>query len=240
MHAPRLAAAFAALGLLLTGCTVSTYDDALLPADGSPSVAPGPTAEPPGPRRVRRVHAALAGLAVVDRHPEVSSYSRDAFGSRWKDIDGNGCNQRDDVLLRDAVPHTAVVAQQGACDHDVLAGRWLDPFTGRVHELTDLKDLRQAQAVQIDHVVPLAEAWRSGAAAWTDARRERYANDLRGLLAVDGATNMSKGDDDPAAWRPRKGFQCWYAVIWVETKHRWALAADASEVQGLEQMLGYC
>jgi hypothetical protein len=244
----RSAAARATVGLsaatvlVLAGCLPATQEDALRPADSpaSTSAGAGSAAQQPGPRRVRRAHATLAQLTQVDRSPELPAYSRDAFGVRWKDTDGNGCNQRDDVLLRDAVPGSTVVAQQGRCDHDVLAGTWHDPFTGRVHQLTDMKDLGQAQTVQIDHVVPLAEAWRSGAAAWSDDRRERFANDLPGLLAVDGPTNMSKGDDDPAAWRPRKGFQCWYAVIWVETKGRWDLRVDDSEVRGLREMLAYC
>src|SRR5204862_521212 len=83
---------------------------------------------------------------------------------------------------------------------------------------------RQAQAIQIDHIVPLSEAWRSGASRWSPDRRRAFANDLDNLLAVDGPTNMSKSDDDPAGWRPRKGFQCAYAARWVETKMRWALA----------------
>ena len=91
-------------------------------------------------------------------------YDRDAFGSDWIDTDGNGCNQRDDVLLRDAVPGTTTVGRQDGCDHDVLAGTWHDPYTGRTLRFTDLKDLGQAEAIQIDHVVPLAEAWVSGAA----------------------------------------------------------------------------
>ena len=133
---------------------------------------------------------------------------RDAFGTSWADTDHNGCNQRDDVLLRDSVPGTTTVAQQGSCDHDVLAGTWHDPYTGSTLRFTDLKDLSQAEAIQIDHVVPLAEAWVSGAAGWNDDRREAFANDLHELLAVDGPTNLSKGDGDPAAWRPRKGYQC--------------------------------
>lgn len=184
--------------------------------------------------------AALAGLRVEERPDPDTAYDRDAFGYAWADTDGNGCNQRDDVLLRDAVPGTAVVARQGACDHDVLAGTWVDPYTGATLTFTDLKDPAQAQAIQIDHVVPLSEAWASGAWAWTERRRERFANDLAELLAVDGPTNMSKGDDDPAAWRPRKAFQCEYAVRWIATKARWDLAVDASEVRALEEMLGYC
>jgi glutathionyl-hydroquinone reductase len=165
---------------------------------------------------------------------------RDAFGSDWVDTDHDGCNQRDDVLLRDAVPGTTTVAQQGACDHDVLAGTWHDPYTGRTLTFTDLKDLQQAEAIQIDHIVPLAEAWVSGADHWTRDRREAFANDLHELLAVDGPTNMSKGDGDPAAWRPRKGYQCTYARRWIAVKTAWHLAVDPSEKSALEDMLGFC
>ena len=163
---------------------------------------------------------------------------RSSFGGSWADSDGNGCNQRDDVLLRDAVE--VRTRPQGRCDHDVLAGTWLDPYTGRRLVFTDLKEPRQAQAIQIDHVVPLSEAWRSGASGWSPDRRRAFANDLGNLLAVDGPTNMSKSDDDPAAWRPRKGFQCAYAARWIEIKTRWSLAADDSERRALEEMLGYC
>jgi hypothetical protein len=184
--------------------------------------------------------AALQHLVVQPRPRGTEGYVRDAFGSSWIDTDHDGCNQRDDVLLRDAVPHTTRVQQQGACDHDVLAGTWHDPYTGRTLTFTDLKDLHQAEAIQIDHVVPLAEAWVSGARRWTRERREVFANDLAELLAVDGPTNMSKGDGDPAAWRPRKGYQCTYARRWIAIKARYRLAVDGSEKTALEQLLGYC
>lgn len=183
---------------------------------------------------------ALAGLSVSGRPRPAGDYDRDAFGRPWADTDGNGCNQRDDVLLRDAEPGTVRTARQGRCDHDVLAGSWRDPYTGRELVLDDLKVLGQAQAIQIDHVVPLAEAWVSGAAGWDDARRAAYANDLDGLLAVDGPVNAAKGADDPAAWRPRKAFQCAYARRWIAVKSRWDLAVDPSEVVALEDMLGRC
>ena len=182
----------------------------------------------------------LARLREVDRHPGGPAYRRDAFGPAWDDLDGNGCNQRDDVLLRDGVRGTLTVGEQGSCDHDVLAGTWRDPYTGRRIVLDDLKDPRQAQAVQIDHVVPLAEAWISGASAWTPQRRHRFANDLDELLAVDGPTNASKSDGDPAAWRPRQAYQCRYAVHWIAVKWRWRLAVDASERRALDELLGTC
>jgi hypothetical protein len=198
-----------------------------------PSATPAPVVTAPEAR------TQLRALRVAPRRPPVG-YVRDAFGSPWLDTDGNGCNQRDDVLLRDAVPGTARYAQQGGCDHDVLAGTWVDPYTGRTLAFTDLKDPHQAQAIQIDHLVPLAEAWASGASRWDEDRRKEFANDLAELLAVDGPTNASKGDDDPAAWRPRKAFQCTYAVRWINTKSRWRLAVDRPEKRALREMLDFC
>jgi hypothetical protein len=207
------------------------------PASHSPSARPTATTAPAPAADALR---ALRHLLVRPRPVGTEGYVRDAFGSDWIDTDGNGCNQRDDVLLRDAVPGTTRVAQQGSCDHDVLAGTWRDPYTGRTLRFTDLKDLSQAEAIQIDHVVPLAEAWVSGARLWSTARREAFANDLHELLAVDGPTNMSKGDGDPAAWRPRKGYQCTYARRWIAVKAHYDLAVDPSERAALRQMLGYC
>jgi len=207
----------------------------LVEEPGSAAVAPAPTISPADAREQ------LVRLRVVDRRATgVPAYQRDAFGTAWKDVDGNGCNQRDDVLLRDAVPGTARVQVQRSCPHDVLAGTWVDPYTGASLTFDDLKDPRQAQAIQIDHVVPLAEAWVSGAHAWSAERRERFANDLTVLVASDGPTNASKGAYDPAAWRPREPFQCAYATHWIDVKHRWRLAVDASESRALGEMLRTC
>lgn len=230
--------------LLATGCAPSTtpgaggqhqrhrHHRASPSAKASVSTAPAPTAA--------RARVALTRLRVEARPRGTEGYDRDLFGSDWIDTDHNGCNQRDDVLLRDAVPGSTRVAQQGSCDHDVLAGTWHDPYTGRTLTFTDLKDLHQAEAIQIDHIVPLAEAWVSGASRWSTDRREKFANDLGELLAVDGPTNMSKSDGDPAAWRPRKGYQCTYARRWIAIKSRYSLAVDPPEKAALSQMLGFC
>lgn len=250
-----------AVGLLGSGC--AWVDDGALevgtgaveetspsPGQQSPTVHPTPpapatTAAPasstPDAATVEKARTALASLPRVDRRPTgLPPYERKAFGSAWSDVDGNGCNQRDDVLLRDARPGTVVVQQQGRCEHDAVAGTWSDPYSGRVLVLDDLKDQRQAQTVQIDHVVPLSEAWRSGAWAWSAERRRQFANDLDVLLAVHGPTNASKGDDDPAAWRPRRAYQCAYAVRWTLTKDTWELGVDRSERAALGEMLDSC
>lgn len=207
-------------------------------ATSSQTPAPGSTKSPEvkAPDRAEAAQRVLRQLPVAERG-RPADYDRDRFGSSWLDTDGNGCNQRDDVLRRDAVNGSLTLAADGC---DVLAGKWVDPYTGRRHLLPDIKDPAQAQTVQIDHVVPLSEAWASGAREWSDEKRRAFANDVDALQAADGPTNASKGDSDPAAWRPRKAFQCRYAELWIGIKARWGLAVDASEVAALEEMLGFC
>lgn len=225
--------------VLVAGCS-SVSPGSTGSSAGGPDRAPVVPPDRVTVSSVAEAESALAGLVVAQRPKPASDYSREAFGSRWADVDGNGCNQRDDVLQRDGVPGSLRVGRQGRCDHDVLAGTWLDPYAGRRLVLDDLKDQRQAQAVQIDHVVPLAEAWISGAREWSPAQRELFANDLGVLLAVDGPTNASKGSSDPAAWKPRKGYQCAYAWRWISVKATWGLATDPSEVRALREMLAFC
>lgn len=229
MLSRALGACVAAGALLLTACTVTSGEvPSSVPPTGRTTLSPAAATR------------ALDDLRPGPRSPAVAAYDRDEFGTAWADVDHNGCNQRDDVLLRDAVPGSTTVARQGACDHDVLAGSWVDPYTGRTLTFDDLKSPAQAQAIQIDHVVPLAEAWRSGAASWSAERRRAYANELTVLLAVDGPANAAKSDDDPAAWRPRQAYQCEYAVRWIAVKSTWSLTADRSERSALEEMLTTC
>jgi hypothetical protein len=132
------------------------------------------------------------------------------------------------------------VAVQGSCRHDVLAGAWLDPYTGRVLRFDDLKDPNQAQAIPIDHIVPLAEAHRSGADTWDEQRRTAFANDPANLLTVDAGANAEKGDQDPARWRPVRTSWCAYAIAWISVKDRWQLAVDDAERAALVTMLAAC
>lgn len=232
-----------ALRHLATTVLAAVVVSGCLPPEPSPDPADSTTSEVPAGATSPADTATLDGSALTDlrlapRPAYAEDYERDAFGSAWTDVDDNGCNQRDDVLLRDAL--TASVQPQGTCDHDVVAGSWRDPYTGVRLTFGDLKDPRQAQAIQIDHVVPLAEAWVSGAREWPDRRRLRFANDLDNLLAVDGPTNQAKGADDPAAWRPRQDHQCAYAQRWIRVKQTWDLAVDRGERDALAQLLSFC
>lgn len=206
----------------------------------SQDMAPTPPARPSTVAVLAPGEAVTAlALAPTTGRRAQTDYRRDAFGTAWSDVDGNGCNQRDDVLLRDAAGSVRT-APQGRCEHDVLAGTWIDPYDGTHVTLDNLKEPAQARAIQIDHVVPLAEAWRSGAAGWDETRRRQFANDLDVLVAATGRTNASKADSDPAAWRPRAPFQCDYALRWITVKSAYGLAVDDSERRALSEMLQRC
>jgi hypothetical protein len=167
----------------------------------------------------------LGGLAVAD-WASMRGYSRDRF-EHWRRT-GENCNVRDEVLRRDA----ASVETRGC---NVVGGRWFSPYDGET--VTDPQD------IDIDHMVPLANAWRTGAAGWSDADRERFANDTSTpqLLAVTASTNRSKGDQDPSQWKPpRRAFWCAYAVKWVSVKSHWRLSVTADEKAALRDMLEMC
>lgn len=210
----------------------------------TPSSTHGGTEQSPAAQPtvdVRDIAMALAQLRALHIGAESSAaYDRDSYGQRWSDVESNGCNQRDDRLLIDAVRGTAVTAVQGACDHDVLTGQWVDPYTGALLVATDLKDQTQAMSVTIDHVVPLAEAHRFGAAGWAAERRLFFANDLAGLRVVAGDVNSSKSDQDPAQWLPVAGMECWYAATWIGIKTTWQLSIDPAELEALQQVLAGC
>ncbi|MFT4110473.1 HNH endonuclease family protein, partial [Propionicimonas sp.] len=190
---------------------------------------------------VATARAQLGDLRLGPRPGLPSDYRRAAFGEAWTDTDGNGCNQRDDVLLRDRVASQPYrVGRQGSCDHDVLAGTWVDPYTGATIVLTDAKEQQQAQSVQIDHVVALSVAWRYGAATWTDGQRLAFANDLRNLVAAGGAANQAKGGADASQWQPVRAARCGYAVRYVTVKSAYALPTDAAEKAALASMLDTC
>ncbi|MFH8573911.1 HNH endonuclease family protein [Streptomyces sp. NPDC017993] len=98
--------------------------------------------------------------------------------------------------------------------------------------------------LDIDHMEPLAEAWDSVASKWTDERSERYANDLdahRSLVAVSSGPNPSKGDQDPAEWKPpAKCASCTYATDWVTAKPGWKLTIDHAEGKALAKLATSC
>jgi hypothetical protein len=170
----------------------------------------------------------LLTIRIQAEMPE--GYDRDLF-DHWIDADGDGCHARDEVLIEESLTEVRVM---GGCR--LRGGSWYSVFDGR--KTSDPSEF------DVDHVVPLAEAWRSGARQWTDARREAFANDLsdeRTLRAVSASSNRSKSDGDPARWLPPdEGFHCEYVQDWIAIKATWDLAVDRPEREAIGEILGGC
>ena len=154
-----------------------------------------------------------------------AGYDRSRF-TLWVDADGDCQDTRDEVLAAESL-----VPVSGC---DVQRGQWLSYYDGVT--------TRASSGFDVDHLVPLAEAWDSGAKRWNAATRQRYANDLRDprtLVAVTASSNRSKGDRDPSEWMPRLG-ACRYVRQWVAVKIRWRLTADRAEKQALRRTAAGC
>jgi uncharacterized protein DUF1524 len=159
------------------------------------------------------------------------SYDRAKFGD-WVDADGDCQRTRAEVLITES--KVTPVYSSSRCT--VIKGRWVSRWDGRTW--TDPSD------VDIDHHVPLAEAWGSGARTWSSSDRRRYANDLYAptLNAITDNLNSSKGDRDPAQWLPPlTSSRCTYAIYWVQVKYRWRMTMDSAERSKLSSLLsGSC
>ena len=179
--------------------------------------------------------AALATLSVKGRAPR-TGYDRGLFGQAWADVDHNGCDTRNDVLRRDLAPYALKPGTNGCL---VLSGTLHDPYLGRT--IAFVRGANTSSAVQIDHVVPLSDAWQKGAQQWTTPRRTALANDLLNLLAVDGLTNQRKSDGDAATWLPpNKPYRCAYAARQIAVKAKYGLWVTSAERDALRRILAGC
>lgn len=214
-----------ALAAALTAAVAVPVPAAAAPAAPATTTA-APAAAPPGVPDTATARELLAGLTVAAEGPS-DGYSREKF-PHWSTVEG-ACNTRETVLERDG---TGVVTDDSC---KATEGTWASPFDGATW--TDPAD------VDIDHLVPLAEAWRSGAAAWTTGEREAFANDLTRpqLIAVTDDVNQDKGDQDPAEWQPPlTGYRCTYAKMWIAVKGHWELTLQDAEKQALTAALDAC
>ncbi|MDF9812914.1 hypothetical protein M2266_002145 [Streptomyces sp. SPB162] len=183
-------------------------------------------AAPPTPPSAATARTELAAL-TVQAEGSSTGYSRDKF-PHWITQSG-ACNTREVVLKRDG---TGVV-QDSSCA--AVSGTWHSPYDGATWTA--------ASDVDIDHMVPLAQAWRSGASSWTTAQRQAFANDLTHsqLLAVTDNVNQAKGDKDPAQWLPPlASYHCTYARMWVWVKYSYSLTVDSAEKSALSAILNGC
>jgi hypothetical protein len=173
------------------------------------------------------VEKAIQSLKIADESR--TGYVRTKF-KHWTSA-GNGCDSRKAVIISEAI--VKPVVEKGCV---IKGGEWLSIY--------DNVKVTDAGKLDVDHMVPLAEAWDSGASAWTPEKREMYANDQtdpRHLIAVTGASNRSKSDRDPAEWMPtNKAYICEYIANWVSVKVRWSLTVDIKEKAALQSYLNGC
>jgi hypothetical protein len=170
-------------------------------------------------------------LASMKIEPEVTSgYDRSLF-KHWIDADGDSCNAREEVLIIESLEPVTLGA---GCK--VLTGRWLSNFDDVV--ITDSSKL------DMDHMVPLKEAWDSGANTWSAERRQAFANDIdlpEALIAVSASSNRSKSARDPAEWLPTNtSYRCQYVEDWMAVKVKWELSVDPKEFEALRSVSVGC
>jgi hypothetical protein len=168
----------------------------------------------------------LRELTVATAGP-AAGYSREQF-PLWGVVEGR-CDTREKVLERDGKN----VVQDTECR--AVAGSWVSPYDG--------KKVDDALGLDIDHMVPLKNAWVSGAAGWDLERRKQFANDLvhPQLFAVTAAANRAKGAKGPEAWKPpSEAFWCTYATDWISVKRTYQLTVTEAEKNALADMLTHC
>jgi len=202
----------------------------LLVGPAGPATPPAPpvvAAGFAGPYRAP-LRAAIEGLAVSDE--ENAGYDRGRYFGEWADANGDCRNTRQEVLAQET--QTALSFTNGGCE--VSGGRWVTLWDNRVHT--------SSSTLQIDHTVPVHEAWGSGARYWSQSRRVAYLNDLgdpRALNAQTTALNVDKNGKGPQNWMPPKN-RCTYIEQWVAVKIRWGLSIDVGEKAALVRYAASC
>ena len=184
----------------------------------------GVVAISPADAATQNAQTLLTSLPVSPEH--AGGYDRLLF-KHW--IRQNGCTTRQDVLIREAIG-----GRLNGCT--MVDSRWYSAYDG--------VSTSNARTFDIDHEVPLKEAWDSGAWRWTPDRRTAFANDLgyvNSLIAVSASSNRSKSDQDPAEWMPpNTSDTCRYVKAWIGVKYRWRLAVDSLEKSSILRLLRGC
>jgi len=198
-------------------------------------------AEPPAPHTSPDYDDARAQLAALpvkgwDRQTDFSRYR---FGEPWSDdvnveFGHNGCNTRDDILRRDL---TQLVVRPGTCY--AQSGVLIDTYTGE--SIAFVRGPDSSEAIQIDHVVSLSDAWYKGARDWDEQRRRDFANDPRNLLAVGAKANFDKAFRDANAWLPpNPAFRCEFVARQIAVKAAYRLWVSANEKRAMAAVLDHC
>ena len=230
-QARRLLIAAAAISLLLAGCAGPEQES--VPSEGPPSsYAPPASPQHTATAAPGQPLAVVMNVVVAPRRPGLPKYDRDDW-KHWTDVDGDCQDTRHEVLISESSV-AVTFADDRSCR--VATGRWTGPYTGEVVE--------DPGKLDVDHMVPLANAHVSGAHEWSAERKELYANSLSypgHLIATTASANRSKGRKGPEEWRPPdRTYWCRYAMDWAAIKREWGLTATEAEAGALREMLGGC
>lgn len=194
---------------------------------------PGSATAPAGTVDAATARQQLAALPVKGKAPATGYDRVGDFGTAWLDVDHNGCDTRNDVLARDLTD----VQREGPCT--VLRGALTSPYTGE--HVDFVRGNTTSTLVQIDHVVALENAWRTGAQQLSQQEREALANDPENLFAVDGHSNAQKRSGDAATWLPAAtGFRCTYVAHQVAVKTKYRLWVAPAERDAIVRVLDRC
>jgi len=230
--APALTAA-AALLLVgpLAGCDAAAH--AL--GETAPRISAGQPSGGGSAREAAQALVQLESIPVKGRAPK-TGYTRDEFGPAWADTDHNGCDTRNDILARDLTGETF---KPGTNNCVVATGTLADNYTGATIQFVRGQDT--SSDIQIDHIVPLSDAWQKGAQQLSADQRKELANDPLNLMAADGPTNSAKGDKDAATWLPpNKAFRCEYVERQTDVKAKYALWVTQPEHDVIVGVLKNC
>ncbi|MBA0045217.1 HNH endonuclease family protein [Mycobacteroides sp. LB1] len=184
----------------------------------------------------------LAGITVVAKRLRGKDYERAQFGDAWSDDTDapggrNGCDTRNDILNRDLADKSYVYTRR--CPNAVRTGTLRDPYTGVQVAFT--RGPKSGEAIQIDHIVPLAYAWDMGARDWEPSLRWRFANDPANLIAVQGQANQDKGDQGPSGWMPsNRAFWCQYSMQFAEVLRGYHLSIDERSANTVREAAQTC
>jgi hypothetical protein len=224
------------------GATVPRQEPAPLAFTDESAVDPEEVTAPEQPAEVAIPDASVTdttALALLDTLPikgksPITGYERtDKFGAAWLDVDRNGCDTRNDILARDFTE----VTKSGACK--VTHGLLVSPYSG--DSVDFVRGSETSMAVQVDHVVALANAWQTGAQKLSQAQRVALANDPINLFAVEGKSNQQKGAGDTATWLPSaKSFRCTYVAHQVSVKATYGLWVTPAEHDAMSRVLSVC
>jgi hypothetical protein len=166
---------------------------------------------------------------LIVKEESTTTYQRSLF-KHWIDSDKDCFDTRVEVLIDES---TTWPSFKSRCK--VAKGNWKSVY--------DNKTITDSSLIDIDHLVPLQEAWQSGADQWSNKQRQDYANELKSkntLIAVSSSSNRSKGSKEPHNWLPVSEYVCQYLNDWVDVKKRWGLSVDNQEKEFLKNSLTTC